>query len=106
MKLALALVSVASASLLSFFSRFFLFLGVSSPFSLFGGFRNKRSDVVNVGKFDALLNECLDNAFLDIGLDINLDDFLDYMSICEKKVLATVAGKVKTKQVKIGIQRV
>ena len=92
MKLSLALASVASASLLKVFNRFFLYLGVSSPFSLFGGVRNKRSEVLNVGKFDALLNECLDNAFLDNGLDINLEDFLDYMSICEKKVLATVAG--------------
>ena len=92
MKLSLALASVASASLLTLFNRIFLFLGVASPFSLFGGFRNKRSEALNIGKFDALLNECLDNAFLDNGLEFNLEDFLDYMSICEKKVLATVAG--------------
>ena len=66
-----------------------------------GALRYKRSEAGNVEKFDALLNECLDNAFLDNGLDINLDDFLDYMSICEKKVLATVAGKVKTNLIKI-----
>ena len=70
---------------------------------MFGGVRNKRSEI---GKFDALLNECLDNAFLDNGLDINLDDFLDYMSICEKKVLATVAGQVKTHLIKTIIQQV
>jgi nicotinate-nucleotide pyrophosphorylase len=65
-----------------------------------GTLRLKRNEAENVEQFDALLNECLDNAFLDNGLDITLDDFLDYMSICEKKVLATVAGQVKTNLIK------
>ena len=85
--------------------------GPSSP-ARFGArntghdFRYKRNEAGNVEQFDALLNECLDNAFLDNGLDINLDDFLDYMSICEKKVLATVAGQVKTHLIKTIIQQV
>ena len=107
MKISFALASLA-AGCQTVFTCFFQFLG--NPFSmfagpisnavngLFGSIRYKRNSVKpgNVEKFDALLNECLDDAFLDIGLDMNLEAFLDYMSICEKKVLATVAGQVKT----------
>ncbi|CAG5108136.1 Oidioi.mRNA.OKI2018_I69.chr1.g3650.t1.cds [Oikopleura dioica] len=70
------------------------FAAVASGSGLYGGFRNRRfaTGLINPGLVKYKRNYV--ETFLDNGLDVNLDDFLDYMSACEKKVLATVAASL------------